>query len=101
MSEIKVADMKGLEVRGDGPGHLSNNFTEFQQSHYGQYGDPLFAEFGPSTDICGNFNSACAQRTNAFRKIGCHHLALQYKTCFMSKNKNYDGSATLKLIGQD
>ncbi|XP_065659138.1 uncharacterized protein LOC136083609 [Hydra vulgaris] len=37
----------------------------------------------------------------AFRNIGCTYLAYQIEQYFKSKKKNYDGSETLKIIGND
>ena len=37
----------------------------------------------------------------AFISIGCHYLGHQHETYFQSKQKYYDGSSTLKMIGQD
>ena len=37
----------------------------------------------------------------ALRTISCGYLACQYESYFKSKGKQYDGSATLKMIGND
>ena len=42
MDEMYCYGKKGLEVLGDNPDHSSTKFTQFQQSHYGQYSVPLF-----------------------------------------------------------
>ena len=38
---------------------------------------------------------------DGLRSISCGYLAYQYESYFKSKGKQYDGSATLKMIGND
>ena len=119
--EMSQNGKKGVECLGLSPDHDSKIFTEFQQSHYGQYAPPLFKGLSiicmppcslhlilaihrylwafqhliiVQRDQIGNVKSA-------FQAIGCSYLALQYDSYFASKDKHYDGSKTLKMIGQD
>ena len=121
MKEMSVAGSKARDVLGDSPDHNSKIFTEFQQTHYGQHGVPLFNGFEM---ICmppcglhlilaihrylwGLMHSVLTERKqissvkDAFINIGCGHLALQYEAYFVAKGKCYDGSATLKMVGKD
>ena len=121
MKEMVTSGKLGEEVLGIHPDHKLRDFTDFQQTHYGQYATPLFTGFDILTmPPCGmhmilahhrylwSFLSDVIQRRNqgnlkstGFKNIGCTYLAFQFEAYLKSKNKYYDGSATLKMIGED
>lgn len=121
ISEMEVNGEKGTECLGTSPDHDSRSFKDFQQSHYGQYAPPLFKGLSIicvppcSLHLCLAMHrylwafqhliivqrDQIAKVKYAFQSIGCTYLALQYESYFVSKDKHYDGSKTLKMIGQD
>ena len=121
MSQMMFNGKKGVEVLGEHPVHGTKDFTTFQHNHFGQYSLPLFDGFELLLmPPCGLHLILAHHRylwsyvmdvilrrkqdhliTKAFAKVDCHYLALQYKSYHSSKNKLYDGSPTLKMIGED
>ena len=121
INEMIVAGNAGEKYLGEYPQKGSKAYTEFQQSHYGQYGPPLLK----AVDVflipfCGlhmilamhrylwSYLSDLIERrkqsniiVNAFTDIGCTYLAFQHACYLKAKNKCYDGSTTLKMIGAD
>nr|XP_047142024.1 uncharacterized protein LOC124816524 isoform X2 [Hydra vulgaris] len=108
-------------VLGETPDHNSAQFKKTQLANYGQWTTMLFKGF--VIDLmppCGlhlilahhrymykfmynviNKRNMDSRIGKAFRNIGCTYLAYQIEQCFKSKKKNYDGSETLKIIGND
>ena len=121
IKDMETLGNKAIQCLGTSPDHESKQFKDFQQTHYGQHAPPLFNALSIicippcSLHICLAIHRylwafqhiIIVQRDQisnvkvAFQSIGCSYLALQYDSYFASKDKHYDGSKTLKMIGQD
>ncbi|XP_047139031.1 uncharacterized protein LOC124814958 [Hydra vulgaris] len=108
-------------ILGANPDHDSVLFKKTQFENHGQWTTMLFKGF--VVDLmppCGlhlilahhrymykfmynviNKRNMDSRIDMAFRNIGCTYLAYQIEQYFKSKKKNYDGSETLKIIGND
>ncbi|XP_066932109.1 uncharacterized protein [Clytia hemisphaerica] len=112
---------KAVEFLGEDPNKDSQKYKKYTHQSFGQWGSVLFEgtiiEFVPP---CGlhlilahhRYLWKVLHRTimarkqeqliaPALRKIGCHYLAFQLDSYFKSKKKYYDGSETLRMIGND
>ena len=121
ISEMCAMGNEGVEILGENPDHSTPAFTKFQQSHFGQYAPPLIKCVSMKLVLpCGLhlvlahhrylwcFAAEIIERrgqsgkiASSLREIGCHFLALQHESYLKSKNKYYDGSPTLKMVGRD
>ncbi|XP_066914971.1 uncharacterized protein [Clytia hemisphaerica] len=112
---------KAFKDLGSNPDKNSAPYKKFTATHFAQWAPVLFEgtiiEFTPP---CGLhmilahhrylwkfLHETITRRTQqhllpvALRKIGCTYLAFQIESYQKSKKKSYDGSDTLKMIGND
>ena len=122
ISQMVLYGKKAVEILGDSPDHNTKEFTNFQHNHIGQYAMPLFDGFEIKYLMppCGLHLILAHHRYlwsyvihvilmrkqeelvfSAFKAIDCNYLAYQLKCYYNAKSKYYDGSDTLKMIGED
>ena len=117
---IKYGNKAG-QALGEYPDKDTQNYTNVHHACYGQVAAPLFSSFAAEC------NMACALHTilalhrqlwkyvdhvvsarkqsellgPALRIAGCDYMAFQMDSYFSSKKKYYDGSAKLRMTGED
>ncbi|XP_066925516.1 uncharacterized protein [Clytia hemisphaerica] len=112
---------EALEKLGNCPDKGSQIYKKFTSDHFAQWAPVLFkgtiVELTPPCALhmilahhryLWKFLHQTVTKRNqthlipvALRKIGCTYLAFQIESYHNSKNKSYDGSDTLKMIGND
>ena len=118
---MKEHGIEAEKVLGRNPDHDTAKFKQFQLKHLGQYAIPLFDGFEiPLMPPCGLHLILAHHRYlwsalliaiinrqqtlkifEAFKSIGCCYLAMQMEAYYNKKSKYYDGSQSLKMIGED
>jgi len=112
---------KAAKELGANPKEDSRAYTAFHQKHFGQIAPLLFSSLIQETvppcslhlilaihrqfwKIIHSFAKSRKQEevvVPALRKIGCNYMAFQMESYNMTKGKEYDGSANLRLTGND
>ena len=121
LSTLQLFGQKAERQLGQNPREDSKVYTAFHQNHYGQIATLLLPSLVQETvppcalhlilamhrqfwKIIHSFTKSRKQETlivPALKKIGCFYMAFQMESYVKTKGKQYDGSTTLRLTGND